>query len=292
MPGAQERSDQLAEPNAGSRAGTAPDLPQFAERPERGSLADLRRRLERLPAGHPSSPYSDDFTRKSPVVRLKDLELPLQGGERSAEPTATHDGTAARNAAPSRQGSSARDDSVTPESPAAREGSAARESPAARESSAPREGSALRERSAAREGSATREGSAAEEGAAARQDSASVTGATNGVAATHEGDSATRESELASAARPSPGPGAPGRNGLSGRIPGADPVSTGRWADWAGHSPAADGNGGAGPGRAGNGRTAAPDTAPDRDATREFQNGPAQQATASARCGGGARPAF
>jgi len=44
-------------------------------------MSDLRRRLERLPPGHPSSPYNDDLTRKAPVFRLKDLELPLHGTE-------------------------------------------------------------------------------------------------------------------------------------------------------------------------------------------------------------------
>jgi hypothetical protein len=47
------------------------------DRPERGSVAEMSLRLERLPAGHPSSPYNDDGTRKPPVPSLKDLELPL-----------------------------------------------------------------------------------------------------------------------------------------------------------------------------------------------------------------------
>src|ERR1022692_4889969 len=38
---------------------------------------DLTQRLERLPPGHPSSPYNDDGTRKPPVPRLADRELPL-----------------------------------------------------------------------------------------------------------------------------------------------------------------------------------------------------------------------
>ncbi|HEX4657628.1 MAG TPA: hypothetical protein VH307_09595 [Streptosporangiaceae bacterium] len=80
MPGAQDRWDQLAEPSMRSQeAPTQLDSPRIADRPERGSLADLRLRLERLPAGHPSSPYNDDLSRKPPVARLKDLELPLQG---------------------------------------------------------------------------------------------------------------------------------------------------------------------------------------------------------------------
>jgi hypothetical protein len=48
----------------------------------RGSAEDLGRRLERLPHGHPSSPYHDDGTPKPPLVRLKNLELPLPGEER------------------------------------------------------------------------------------------------------------------------------------------------------------------------------------------------------------------
>jgi hypothetical protein len=44
-------------------------------RPARGSLADLRQRLERLPFGHPASPYHVDGERKSPPPRLKHLEL-------------------------------------------------------------------------------------------------------------------------------------------------------------------------------------------------------------------------
>jgi hypothetical protein len=81
MPGAQDRWDQLTEPSVHSQEAMPPDLSRLADRPERGSLADLRQRLERLPAGHPSSPYHDDLTRKLPVTSLKDLELPLQGSD-------------------------------------------------------------------------------------------------------------------------------------------------------------------------------------------------------------------
>jgi hypothetical protein len=41
---------------------------------------DLARRLERLPPGHPSSPYDGDGTRKPPVARPTDRELPLPDG--------------------------------------------------------------------------------------------------------------------------------------------------------------------------------------------------------------------
>ena len=40
--------------------------------------------MERLPPGHPSSPYNDDMTPKPPVARLKNLELPLHGTEQSS----------------------------------------------------------------------------------------------------------------------------------------------------------------------------------------------------------------
>jgi hypothetical protein len=45
------------------------------EKPTPGSVADLRQRLERLPWGHPSSPYHVDGERKPPPPRLKHLEL-------------------------------------------------------------------------------------------------------------------------------------------------------------------------------------------------------------------------
>jgi hypothetical protein len=49
------------------------DLPQEAQ-PEQ---ADLSARLERLPVGHPSSPYRDDGSRKPPPEDLSKYELPL-----------------------------------------------------------------------------------------------------------------------------------------------------------------------------------------------------------------------
>jgi len=85
MPGAQDRWDQLAEQAARNpEVPTQPDARWTTDRPERGSLGDFRLRLERLPPGHPSSPYNDDLSRKPPAVRLKDLELPLHAGERDA----------------------------------------------------------------------------------------------------------------------------------------------------------------------------------------------------------------
>jgi hypothetical protein len=89
MPGAQDRWGQLTEPSAANQEATAADRPQFADRPKRGSLAEMRQRLERLPPGHPSSPYNDDLTPKPAVARLKDLELPLQGNEHGPNGAAT-----------------------------------------------------------------------------------------------------------------------------------------------------------------------------------------------------------
>jgi hypothetical protein len=90
MPGAQDRWGQLTEPSAPNQESTAADRPHVVDRPERGSLAEMQQRLERLPPGHPSSPYNDDLTRKPPVARLKDLELPLQGNEHGPNGAATH----------------------------------------------------------------------------------------------------------------------------------------------------------------------------------------------------------
>jgi hypothetical protein len=94
MPGAQDRWGQLAGPGAPMHEAINADRPYGVEQPERGSIADLRRRMERLPPGHPSSPYNDDMTPKPPIARLKDLELPLHSAEQSsngADPRSAHD---------------------------------------------------------------------------------------------------------------------------------------------------------------------------------------------------------
>jgi hypothetical protein len=62
--------------------GPPPDRP---ERPARGSVAELRMRLRRLPAGHPSSPYDDQGLPRSSPQQLMQLELPLAEEERDAE---------------------------------------------------------------------------------------------------------------------------------------------------------------------------------------------------------------
>jgi hypothetical protein len=41
--------------------------------------AEFQERMERLPPGHPSSPYNDDGSRKPPLPDLSDYELPIPG---------------------------------------------------------------------------------------------------------------------------------------------------------------------------------------------------------------------
>jgi hypothetical protein len=94
VPGAQDRWGQLAEPGASRYEAINADFPYGTEQPERGSIADLRRRMERLPPGHPSSPYNDDMTPKPPVARLKNLELPLHGSEQNSNGASASAGTA------------------------------------------------------------------------------------------------------------------------------------------------------------------------------------------------------
>ena len=85
MAGRQDQPDQSGAPVEPppaefreARAYKQDDLPQVTppDRVPRGDQ-DLHRRMERLPPGHPSSPYDDNGARNPPVPRLKDLELPL-----------------------------------------------------------------------------------------------------------------------------------------------------------------------------------------------------------------------
>src|SRR5215471_336144 len=62
----QERSPDPARPRE-------PDHPREAP----AQSGDLQGRLERLPVGHPSSPYRDDGSRKTPPPDLAQYELPL-----------------------------------------------------------------------------------------------------------------------------------------------------------------------------------------------------------------------
>ncbi|HUZ23842.1 MAG TPA: hypothetical protein VMV07_08750 [Streptosporangiaceae bacterium] len=70
------------------RSGPADGYGGPQDRPARGSLAELRLRLERLPAGHPSSPYEDTGARKPAPQQLRQLELPLADEERESDPPA------------------------------------------------------------------------------------------------------------------------------------------------------------------------------------------------------------
>jgi hypothetical protein len=92
MPGLQEDRDQREVAHVPARDGEhGADSAGPGDRPARGSAADLRQRLERLPHGHPSSPYHDDGTPRPPLVRLKNLELPLPGEERDLDGGTHHD---------------------------------------------------------------------------------------------------------------------------------------------------------------------------------------------------------
>ena len=56
------------------------------ERPRPGSREDLQHRLDRLPHGHPSSPFNADGTRRPPPPRLRDYELPPSGRNPPPDP--------------------------------------------------------------------------------------------------------------------------------------------------------------------------------------------------------------
>jgi hypothetical protein len=87
------------------------------DRPSLGERADhdLVQRLERLPPGHPSSPYNEDGTRKPPVARPVDRELPLPDGrDADAEPTSTR---WPPEASPDQESSGTQDLPLRPEPP-------------------------------------------------------------------------------------------------------------------------------------------------------------------------------
>jgi hypothetical protein len=97
MPGPQDQGDQIELPRAHSPDGArSADSYGPGDRPERGSIADLRERLRRLPHGHPSSPYHDDGTPKPPDARLENLELPLPGEARESNGAVRRDTSASR----------------------------------------------------------------------------------------------------------------------------------------------------------------------------------------------------
>jgi hypothetical protein len=65
---------ELNDPLADLPRGDPPRLPK-SDRVH----AELQERMERLPPGHPSSPYNDNGTRKPPPLDLSDYELPIPG---------------------------------------------------------------------------------------------------------------------------------------------------------------------------------------------------------------------
>jgi hypothetical protein len=65
---------ELNDPQADQPRADRPRLPE-SDRVH----AELQERMERLPRGHPSSPYNDDGTRKPPPLDLSDYELPIPG---------------------------------------------------------------------------------------------------------------------------------------------------------------------------------------------------------------------
>ena len=101
MPGPQDQGDQIELPRAHPPDGArSADSYGPGDRPERGSIADLRERLKYLPHGHPSSPYHDDGTPKPPDARLENLELPLPGEARESNGGVRRDASASRVATP------------------------------------------------------------------------------------------------------------------------------------------------------------------------------------------------
>ena len=97
MPGPQDQGDQIELPRTHSPDGArSADSYGPGDRPERGSIADLRERLRYLPHGHPSSPYHDDGTPKPPDARLENLELPLPGEARESNGAVRRDASASR----------------------------------------------------------------------------------------------------------------------------------------------------------------------------------------------------
>jgi len=95
--------DRVAEPGQGTDA-VRPREPDPV-------IAELRERMDRLPPGHPSSPYNDDGSRKPPPPDLSEYELPIPG-----DPDYQPD------APPASEADHARDDIRDHESPAADQG--------------------------------------------------------------------------------------------------------------------------------------------------------------------------
>jgi hypothetical protein len=125
MPGA---NDQLANTPPGvdqaSPRGPDPVSPRELD----PVIAELRGRMERLPPGHPSSPYNDDGSRKPPPPDLSAYELPIQGDpDYQPEPSIASETDRLTDEAPEAVGhrqhvddKGAADDAPTPDSETAR----------------------------------------------------------------------------------------------------------------------------------------------------------------------------
>src|SRR5215813_13380659 len=67
-------------PSADDRlADVPPSADRVRQREPDPIVAQLQERIERLPHGHPSSPYNDDGSRKPPLPDLSKYELPIPG---------------------------------------------------------------------------------------------------------------------------------------------------------------------------------------------------------------------
>jgi hypothetical protein len=81
-------------------------------------MADLTQRLQRLPPGHPSSPYQADGTRKPTPPKLRALELPLPDDEPGPEGHPEHPDRATHDTdAPCPQPYAAETSASTPDAP-------------------------------------------------------------------------------------------------------------------------------------------------------------------------------
>jgi hypothetical protein len=76
MPGS---NDHLASTPPGVDPASPRGPDQVKPREPDPVIAELRERMERLPPGHPSSPYNDDGSRKPPLPDLSVYELPIPG---------------------------------------------------------------------------------------------------------------------------------------------------------------------------------------------------------------------
>jgi hypothetical protein len=76
MPGA---NDQLANTPPGVDQASPREPDPVSPREPDPVTAQLQERMERLPPGHPSSPYNDDGSRKPPPPDLSAYELPIPG---------------------------------------------------------------------------------------------------------------------------------------------------------------------------------------------------------------------